>query len=228
LRSLNKPASQSAYASPRAPAHQALYAELADRDRELARLRAQIGGLRSFAFGADPAASAERRPFDLMAAVEAALRHTQSDLDGVIVCLRIQQLVVFGSLPGITQVLSHLFVNAAAAMQGTGRPGVLRIEGSRIDGRTHLRVSDNGRGIAPEALCRIFEPFFSSGGAGLGLGLGLTLSSAIVRAHGGRLACSNRTPHGARFFFDLPGAGPAAAASAAAPTIGSSEEASWT
>ena len=81
---------------------------------------------------------------------------------------------------------------------------MLHIDAVRLGACAQLRISDNGRGIAPDAMKRIFEPFFSSGGSGLGLGLGLTVSRAIVRSHGGTLGCSNRTPHGARFTFDLP------------------------
>ena len=204
MRSNTRTAPRGAYITARPPALQALYAELADRDRELSRLRAQMNGLRSFALGADPATLGARRPFDVIAAVESALRATQAELAGVIVCQRMQPMQVVGSLPAITQVLSHLFVNAATAMRGTGRPGVLHIDVVRVGVRAQLRISDNGRGIAPDALRRIFEPFFSTAGPGLGLGLGLTVSSAIVRSHGGILGCRNRTPHGARFTFDLP------------------------
>lgn len=218
--STTRTASQGAHITARPPALQALYAELAERDRELSRLRAQMQGLRAFTLGADPAAAGERRPFDLIAAVETALCATQAELAGVIVCQRMQPLQIVGSLAGIAQVLSHLFVNAAAAMRGTGRPGVLHIDAARTGMRAQLRVSDNGRGIAPEALRRIFEPFFSTGGTGMGLGLGLTISRAIVRSHGGILSCSNRMPHGARFTFDLPvraGAPAVAAPPAAIP-----------
>lgn len=183
---------------------EALYDELAARDRELARLRAQLGGLRSFAFGGDPQRCADRRPFDFMAAVESALAATRGDLRGVIVCVHIQPLPVQGSPAAITQVLVHLLTNAAAAMRSSGRPPVVHIDAAVLGQRAQVRVSDNGRGIADEAMRRLFEPFYSSGGTGLGLGLGLTISSAIVRAHGGRLACANRIPHGARFTFDLP------------------------
>lgn len=202
--STTRTASPGAHTTARPPGLQALYAELAERDRELSRLRAQMRGLRACAVGADPAFAGERRPFALIAAVESALCATQGELAGVIVCQRMQPLQIVGSLAGISQVLSHLFVNAAAAMRGTGRPGVLHIDAARAGTRARLRISDNGRGISPDALRRIFEPFFSSGGPGMGLGLGLTISRAIVRSHGGILACSNRAPHGARFTFDLP------------------------
>jgi len=92
---------------------------------------------------------------------------------------------------------------------------VIHIDAATAGARIRVRVSDNGRGIAPELLPHLFEPFFSSAGRGLGRGLGLTVSSAIVRAHGGVLCASNRHPHGARFAFDLalaPGARNAALA----------------
>lgn len=205
MRSNSSTASPDAPIKAPPPALRALYAELAERDRELSRLRAQVNGLRSLASGTPPAPAGERHTFELLAAVESALWSTQRELAGVIVCQRMQPLLVFGSLPAIAQVLSHLFVNAAAAMRGTSRPGVLHIDAARVGTRAQLRVSDNGRGIAPETLRRIAEPFYSSNGAGLGLGLGLTVSRAIIRSHGGTLACCNRSPHGARFTFDLPG-----------------------
>lgn len=204
MRSDTRTASEGAHITTAPRALQALYAELAERDREVARLRAQVNGLRSFASGVDPAAEGSRQTFELLAAVESAMWSTQRELAGIIVCQRMQPLQVFGSMPAIAQVLCHLFINAAAAMHGTGRPGVLHIDAVRVGARAQLRVSDNGRGIAPDAMQRIFEPFFSTGGSGLGLGLGLTVSRAIVRSHGGTMACSNRTPHGARFTFDLP------------------------
>ncbi len=224
MRSQMPPAPKGAHPTLRGHALQALYAELAARDRELARLRAHLGGLRGFALGADLAGGAgERRPFDLLAAVEAALRATQVELAGVIVCVRIQPLQVYGSLAGITQVLVHLFVNAGAAMRQSGRPGVIHVDAAKAGPRVHIRVSDNGHGIAPAVIQRIFEPFFSTGGAGMGLGLGLTISGAIVRAHGGVLSCRNRSPYGARFCFDLPDADAIARRHGARPAVHASD-----
>ncbi len=200
-------ASAAALAAPHAgphPALQALYAELAARDRELAELRARLAGLRASPFDAGDPCAGERRPFDVMAAIEAALRATRAELAGTIVSLRVHPLPVFGSLAAVTQVLVHLLANAGAAMHGTGRHGVIHIDAATAGPRARIRVSDNGHGIAPERLARLCEPFFSSAGSGLGRGLGLTVSSAIVRAHGGVLSACNRQPHGARFAFDLP------------------------
>ena len=198
-------APESALRRPLAPAKPlpTLYAELAARERELTELRARLAGLRAFAFRVDPVIAAERQPFDLMAAVEAALDSTRADLGGNFLSLHVPPVQVYASLAAITQVLVHLLVNAATAMRGTGRPGVLHLDAAVLGSRVRVRVSDNGPGVAPGVLGQLFEPYTSRRGAGLELGLGLTISSAIVRAHGGTLTCSNRIPHGARFAFDL-------------------------
>lgn len=203
MQTFTNPAPMARPAPPGSAALPALYAELAARDRELTELRARLAGLRAFAFRTDPVYPSERQPFEVMAAVEAALGSTRTDLNGTIVSLRVQPLRVYAALAAITQVLVHLLVNAATAMRGTGRSGVIHIDATALGSRVRVRVSDNGPGIAPQVMAHLFEPFYSSRGPGLGLGLGLTISSAIVRAHGGTLSCANRVPHGARFTFDL-------------------------
>jgi len=65
-----------------------------------------------------------------------------------------------------------------------------------------LTVTDNGRGIAPDALPRLFEPFFSTREGGLGLGL--SLSETLASGMGGSLSAANASPRGARFTLLLP------------------------
>jgi K+-sensing histidine kinase KdpD len=69
-----------------------------------------------------------------------------------------------------------------------------------------LEVIDNGIGIPPDALPRIFDPFEQVSGVGSGgLGLGLTICKAIVELHGGRIsAFSGGVNHGANFVIELP------------------------
>jgi signal transduction histidine kinase len=64
-----------------------------------------------------------------------------------------------------------------------------------------LAVEDEGPGIPPDNLERLFDPFFSTSG---GTGLGLSVSLGIARAHGGTLAAANRPGGGARFTLHLP------------------------
>jgi two-component system cell cycle sensor histidine kinase/response regulator CckA len=65
-------------------------------------------------------------------------------------------------------------------------------------------VSDNGRGIPPELLARVFEPFVTTKPAGQGTGMGLTVSEGLVREHGGWILAESRVGQGTRFTVFLP------------------------
>ena len=70
--------------------------------------------------------------------------------------------------------------------------------------RLRISVRDNGQGIAPENLQRVFEPFFTTRDVGAGLGLGLSVSYGIVQRHGGTLAVESEQGAWTEFHFDLP------------------------
>jgi signal transduction histidine kinase len=76
----------------------------------------------------------------------------------------------------------------------------------RADGATaRLVVEDEGAGIRPEDLPRVFDRFYRAAGApGGGTGLGLAIAAWIVTQHGGRIAVANRAEQGARFTVELP------------------------
>jgi two-component system OmpR family sensor kinase len=84
--------------------------------------------------------------------------------------------------------------------------------GSRVDVRIRtdgndavLVVEDEGPGIRPEDLPRVFDRFYRAAGApGGGTGLGLAIAAWIVERHGGRIAAANRDGLGARFTVRLP------------------------
>ncbi|MBK7642247.1 MAG: hypothetical protein IPJ19_04245 [Planctomycetes bacterium] len=105
-----------------------------------------------------------------------------------------------GDAGRLEQVLVNLLLNAGKAQQGRGRI-TLRARELSAEGLVELAVEDEGPGIPPENLARLFDPFF---GAGEGTGLGLAVSWGIVRAHGGTIAVENRTEGGARFVLRLP------------------------
>ena len=76
----------------------------------------------------------------------------------------------------------------------------------RFAGRLPVFVYDNG-GIPPEALPRLFDPFYRVEGASArarGLGIGLAIARGLVEAHGGRIRAENRPGGGARFTIELP------------------------
>ena len=63
-------------------------------------------------------------------------------------------------------------------------------------------MHDSGPGISPEALERVFQPFYTS--TDTGLGMGLSICRTLIEAHGGRLWAGPNFPHGAVFTFTLP------------------------
>jgi signal transduction histidine kinase len=65
-----------------------------------------------------------------------------------------------------------------------------------------ISFTDNGPGISPELLSRIFEPFFST--KTTGMGVGLAICQKIVEAHKGRIEATNLVPKGTQFSVFLP------------------------
>jgi PAS domain S-box-containing protein len=110
---------------------------------------------------------------------------------------------VRGDRVQLQQVLAHLAVNALQAMAGQAQPRLL-IRTAMTDPRTVCAVvEDNGPGIPPDQLHRLFQSFFTTKKGGMGIGLAICRS--IVEAHGGRLEAVNLCGGaGARFRFTLP------------------------
>jgi signal transduction histidine kinase len=99
-----------------------------------------------------------------------------------------------GDAGRIEQVVVNLLLNAGGAMDARGKI-TLRARRNQ-DGEVVLTVEDEGPGIPPDELARIFDPFFTKTG---GTGLGLFVSYGIMAAHGGRIWAENRPGGGARF-----------------------------
>ena len=106
----------------------------------------------------------------------------------------------------LAQALINLLLNAMDSITASGRIVVSVVEPDAQDPCVRLIVEDNGRGIAPEHIGRIFEPFFSTKGPGGGTGLGLAVVKKIVEAHHGRIDVQSRPGEGTRFVVSLPAA----------------------
>lgn len=117
----------------------------------------------------------------------------------------------------IEQVLMNLVVNALDAMPGGG---TLLIKTANIDlqappsgstgnldaGRyVMLSVQDTGRGMDPETLSHIFEPFYTTKDKSKGTGLGLSTAYGIVQQSGGYISAASRAGEGTTFNIYLPG-----------------------
>jgi signal transduction histidine kinase len=97
------------------------------------------------------------------------------------------------------QVLSNLVGNA---LQYAPRRGNVVVRAALAAVQVRVEVQDDGPGIAPEDLPRVFDRFWK-GRAG-GTGLGLSIARGIVEAHGGRIRAESRVGAGATFVFTLP------------------------
>jgi signal transduction histidine kinase len=124
--------------------------------------------------------------------------------------LRLENLpLVICQSQQIGQVVMNLLMNAAHSIQGKG---LITLSAAQVGDSVEISVTDNGCGILPEHLERIFEPFFSTKEAGRGTGLGLAISQDIVKKHGGELLVESTSDKGTAFTVRLPidpGNGPA-------------------
>jgi signal transduction histidine kinase len=100
----------------------------------------------------------------------------------------------------VKQVLLNLLINALDAVEPGS--GALQISTRALNGNVHLSVRDNGRGISPQDMPHIFNPFFTT--KTRGTGLGLAISKKIARQHGGDLLAQSRPGRGSTFTLVLP------------------------
>jgi PAS domain S-box-containing protein len=176
---------------------------LADIVKSDRRAGAVIERLRSMLRKED----AQRQAFNVNDAVQEALRLMHSDLLGrqVTVAAELAEKLtpVTGDRVQLQQVMLNLVINGCDAMDGLEADRRLVIR-SRATAQSTIEISvaDNGEGIPPKDLERIFEPFVTTKAHGMGLGLAICRSIAV--AHGGSLWATNNAERGATFHFELP------------------------
>ena len=101
----------------------------------------------------------------------------------------------------VQQVLLNLIENSLDAV---GSGGQVDITTESKNNEIFIMIIDNGPGIKPEILERIWDPFFTTKEAGKGTGLGLSICSDIAHKLGGSVIAENRVNGGARFTLKLP------------------------
>jgi signal transduction histidine kinase len=181
-----------------------LGAILEDVRAGMGRIRDIISDLRSFA---QPSRTDNYEQFELETIVEQALRFTAHELENIEVDRgSTAGFTVYGSRSQLLQVLTNLLLNAAAAVKqvaGTRTP-TIRISAEVANGRTRVQVWDNGGGIPPALVDKVFDPFLTTRDVGEGLGLGLSICHSLVTAHGGEIRV--RSQHGSwtEVLFELP------------------------
>ena len=111
----------------------------------------------------------------------------------------------------VGQVLVNLIMNAAQAIP---EKGLIRLTSEKREDEVVVSVADNGVGMAPEQLKKIFNPFYTTKPVGKGTGLGLSISYGIMQRHGGSIEVESAPGKGTRFSLHFPKDAPASAEAA--------------
>ena len=156
----------------------------------------------------DRAGDERAGPIDAAEVMDVSLRIVSNQLKGR---CRVEKMLhgvarVWGNEARLGQVFVNLLLNAADAMPEQ-RPldqNVVHVGTRMRAGRVQIEVSDNGRGIEPEALGRVFDPFFTTKAPGRGAGLGLSICHTLVEQLGGTLTVESTPGVGSTFRVELP------------------------
>jgi signal transduction histidine kinase len=168
---------------------------------EIFRCKKIIGALLEFSRARAP----EKRLTDLNALAEKAaeLVGHQMKLKQLTISLRLQPQLppIYADDGQLRQVLIALLMNA---LDATPAGGHVELETRRDGGMVVLTVADDGTGIPPEHLEKIFSPFFTTKPVGQGTGLGLAICHGIVTSHGGEIQVDTEVGRGTRMSLALP------------------------
>jgi C4-dicarboxylate-specific signal transduction histidine kinase len=146
-------------------------------------------------------------PLDLNEVVRETLPLVRRELANQRVALKLDLAPDLPSVRGdriqLQQVITNLMINAIQAMSRiTERTHDLSVRSGQNDEGVFLSVSDNGTGIDPEDMKKVFSAFFTTKASGMGVGL--SICHSIIEAHGGRIWAASNGGHGATFQFLLP------------------------
>ncbi len=177
---------------------------LVDAKQGMLRVQHIVADLKTFAYR-KPDGEPDGAPFLFEKALNSAIRLVGHEIKGVKLHRELPgDTLVRGDEAAIIGVLINLFSNAVLAMRKAGRRDMaITVTASWDAGRLRVAVQDNGHGILPEHLPRVFEPFFTTREVGQGLGLGLSISYGVVKRHGGVLMAESEPGQWTRMVFDL-------------------------
>ncbi len=162
----------------------------------------------------------ERKPIRVQAIVKEALRLLRASIPKTIdIRANLDEScnAIMGDPTQIHQVIMNLCTNAYQAMQETGGnlevglaethinyEETIRRIGIKMGPHLHLTVRDEGVGMEPAVLERIFEPYYTTKEPGKGTGLGLSVIHGIVKNHGGFITVDSAPGRGSTFHVYLP------------------------
>jgi len=158
------------------------------------------------AYGRSDEAPPQLAPIRLAEAAEIAAEDAGLSAEGVRLGLDLpQDLIVAADPDQLHRILVNLLRNAAQAVESAppAGGGLIRLSAGVSEGRSLIRIADNGPGVPERVQAKLFQPFMGSGRPG-GAGLGLAIARELARGHGGDLELASSSPDGAVFALTLP------------------------
>src|SRR3989449_4863894 len=153
-------------------------------------------------------ASPQKKPLDLNNILERTLQLHEHSLrrNNIEVDFRLPAELpgVVGDANQLIQVFLNLVTNAEQAIREVRDSGRIQVRLTSNANRVRVTVQDDGVGIRPEALPRIFDPFYTTKRPGGGTGLGLSICMSIIREHGGNIEAETLPAGGTAFTVTLP------------------------
>lgn len=135
--------------------------------------------------------------------LQESLRFLKPDLDQAAVKVRLDMRPDMPALPLDADQMKQAFYNLVRnACQAMPKGGVLTIQGGYTDYEIRLSFEDTGKGITPEQMGRLFQPFSTT--RATGTGLGLLIVRRIIREHSGEIDIESRAGEGTRVSLRLP------------------------
>jgi signal transduction histidine kinase len=169
---------------------------------EVARINTHISNFLSYS----RPSRLELQPLNLRAEAEDALRmiEVQASESGVQTQVEEQGEVptVMADREALRSVLTNLIINGLQAIDGEGGKLTIKLSSDSGGQRAVVEVTDTGRGIAPEDISKVFEPYYSTKETGTGLGLAIV--KKVVDDHGGTVSVTSMQGSGTTFTVTLP------------------------
>lgn len=160
------------------------------------------------------------KPTDFKILIEDSLKFLKSLIPSTIEVrtnLNAQARTILADPTQINQIMMNLCINASQAMEQTGGRLDIKLDNLILDEKndsgprdlhhghyTRLTVADNGPGIPPEIIDRIFDPYFTTKEVGKGSGIGLAVVHGLVKNHSGAISVDSKTGKGTTFTIFFP------------------------
>jgi two-component system sensor histidine kinase CpxA len=182
--------------------------ELDRIEQEAQRLDELIGEILSLSRLDDPARAIEAESVSMAELLEPLVEDARIEADTRAVTIELdvpQDLELHGDRELLHRAVENVVRNA---VRFSPDGACIAVQAQRMAGLVQLAITDQGPGVPPELLQRIFEPFFRVASArerdSGGNGIGLAIAARVLSLHGGSITAANVEPHGLRITLQLP------------------------